>query len=136
MHLTTESYPSDSYEVYGTDTDGFEFKSKEKESYKEETKVSVKEDGHKEHCEKKAVKTEKKEKKSRCSNTGFGIILFVIFIIILFIVIGGLWYVQPDCVCGGSGSDREFSLASAGLYAFIIALFFILIIGAAWWACS
>ena len=137
--IVTESYPSTSYENYGDD-ETFEFKSHDKESYKEETSVSVTEDTgcpHKEKaldCPKKEVAH--KHKKSGCSGSTFAIILFVIFIIILFVALGGFWYSQPDCCSSDTDNGRDFSFAAAGLYAFLIALIFVIIIGAAWYACS
>jgi hypothetical protein len=153
--FVTETIPSTSYENYGTDGESFEFKSKEKEVYKDEVKVSVKDDHSKHHYQdhhqddRKPHKEQhhhkkddckphhkKDEKKSGCSGTTFAIILFVIFIIILFVALGGFWYCQPECVTSDTESGgREFSLVSAALYAFVIALFFIIIIGAAWYCC-
>lgn len=144
--LVTESYPTSSYENYGDDT-GFEYKSKEKESYKEESSITVTEDSPV-HKEKDCVKKhdnkkhddkkhdDKKHKKSGCSGSTFAIILFVIFIIILFIALGGFWYCQPDFCSGETDGEKGFSFAAAGLYAFLIALFFVIVIGAAWYACS
>lgn len=134
--LVTESQPvTGSYESYGDDHDTFEFKAKEKGSYKEETKVSVTEDSHTNHHHEKDCSNDDKKRHSKgYSNGTIGVIMFVIFIVVFFVVLGGLWYCKPEYTKCEDGDD--FNYVSGALYAFIIALFFIIIIGAAWWACS
>jgi len=146
----TETLPSGSYERYDTEGESFEFKSKEKEVYKDEVKVSVKEDHSDHHYHEQPHHHEKKHhakddckphkekhaKTSGCSGTTFAVILFIIFIIILFVALGGFWYCQPEC-CTSDNEEggTDFNFVSAALYAFVIALFFIIIIGAAWYCC-
>jgi len=147
----TETAPSSSYENYGTDGESFEFKSKEKEVYKDEVKVSVtdgssnhhhhhQEPSHADdHCNKEKHHNHKEthHKSGGWSSAAIAVILFIIFIIILFIALGGFWWCQPECVtldCE-DGSNKEFSLLTAVLYAFIIAFLFVIVIGAAWYCC-
>jgi len=67
--------------------------------------------------------------------------IVLIFIIILFIVMGCFWFVKPDCVTrdcdDGNTCKNEFDIGRAGLYAFVITFFLIIIILGIWWcACK
>ena len=62
---------------------------------------------------------------------------FVIFIIILLIVMAIFWWAQPDCVtkeCEKTG-EKQRDFCKIGLYAFVIALFLAIVIGACFYGC-
>lgn len=140
----SETPVSNSYEKYGSENDTFEFSSKEKETYKDELKVSVSESGTKSHndCHEHEEHGHHHEKKGKehheekSGGTFFAIVLFIIFVVILFAVLGGLWYCKPECVTNEcDDGSKEFNVLTAALYAFIVALVFIILIGAAWYCC-
>jgi len=113
----------------------------EKVTTKQETKVEVK--------DKVEHDNGKHKHHGRHHDSGFScawiIWIIVIFIFVLFIVLGCFWVFRPGFVTKkGCDSDTsnddghdgcDFDIWKAFLWAFVITFFLVLIFGAAWWVC-
>ncbi|CAK7994936.1 Hypothetical protein POVR1_LOCUS454 [uncultured virus] len=86
-----------------------------------------------------------KQSSSGCDNNGYGYGMYaigfiILFIIIFLIVLAAFYFARPDCVttksCDSDNDDQELDFWKAGIFAFIIAIIFVIIIAALCYACS
>jgi hypothetical protein len=120
----------------GFDDEKSAYKSSGRSEYKDQAKAV-----YSEECDSETVTTKEtcEETKEGGSGWGYGLIwLIVLFIFIVIIIFGFFWFSKPDFVTQDceDGDGREISPVYAGGFAFIIAFFFIVIIGVGWYAMS
>lgn len=90
-----------------------------------------------------AIGDKKGQQKTGGDSYGYGMYaigFIVLFIIIFLIVLAAFYFARPECVtresCDSGNDDRELDFWRAGIYAFIIAIIFVIIIAALVYSCS